>query len=473
MKKYLIILTILLFQVLIYGQRPNPDSLTFLVEFEYKLTNKILDKFKLNRELKKVFAKKLIEKYWCEFNISNLGIEVEGKLRQKEGYYKLASERGLVAYINIPNDIPKSGVDIKWVFYYMVDSIKSDSPLLTNDNKQIISLKKPLVESIYYINENTFISEETIKLGSPEEITVDIITDYIEEKLFNESDSLGGFVETIKKLETINLEKNIINNSDVKGYFRLLNFLEPYVHANSFLNNEAKSLKEKIDTFKKSNSSNLNSRDSLSIAYASKIYFDYQKSIEIINYYYRKLRLVLFSETSFPLSPPDTLGIGEDSSKKQPSLNFAFNSFVGVNIAREDIDQLDDNVGINSIGLTTPIGISFSREFQKQGSVGVFMSFIDIGSAATTFRWDNSTGMGTINEFPELTFRNLWSPGLFVVYQFNNRSPFWFGVGLQESPLRKVEISGIEESLGGVRASIFFAYHIPIFKFKFSRNKEN
>lgn len=131
-------------------------------------------------------------------------------------------------------------------------------------------------------------------------------------------------------------------------------------------------------------------------------------------------------------------------------------------------------------GITLPMGADFSFKFRPQSktsnrredrensaSISVFVQALDLG-APLNYRIANDTSAG----LPvEVTFEQLFSPGVSLVYGFKN-SPITLGVGYQKAPkLRNINENGATELANGDRAFVRFAWDIPFINIYKSKEK--
>jgi hypothetical protein len=161
---------------------------------------------------------------------------------------------------------------------------------------------------------------------------------------------------------------------------------------------------------------------------------------------------------------------GSSQSKKHPGrFSVALNAYTGFAWGREYLGNDESSKKISA--LTAPIGFSGSIGLGKAGSIGAFVPLIDIG-AVTAYRFDDDNA----GDLPELTWNNILSPGLYVVYDAPGKWPFAFGYGAQIGPsLRKVtETKGgteVEISKSGWRRGFFLTVDIPITFFYLGKGK--
>lgn len=163
------------------------------------------------------------------------------------------------------------------------------------------------------------------------------------------------------------------------------------------------------------------------------------------------------------------LPVGSASIKRKSNTNIALNAFVGLAPGREYLNATDE--WKTTFGLSSPVGVAFSWGnykkkttcdcYDEKGSMSIFLSLVDIG-AFSTFRFnDNET-----EELPDVSFSNIFSPGLYLVKGLPN-IPVSVGVGGQLGPqLRKIEATKVSTT-DGLNASfkLFLAVDIPLINF--------
>lgn len=159
------------------------------------------------------------------------------------------------------------------------------------------------------------------------------------------------------------------------------------------------------------------------------------------------------------------LPVGSYRIKRSKPFNIALNAYVGPAFGRDHIVGDKEN-SVNSISLTAPIGVTFSigKLDCIAGSFSVFVSVVDIG-AVTAYRFSDD---GT-SKLPEFEFKNIFSPGAFVVLGFK-KAPISLGGGVQYGPqlrkIKKVE-DNVEVTIDASswRISVFIAVDIPLLNF--------
>ncbi|MBC7774316.1 MAG: hypothetical protein H7246_02675 [Phycisphaerae bacterium] len=178
---------------------------------------------------------------------------------------------------------------------------------------------------------------------------------------------------------------------------------------------------------------------------------------------------------------------GSSQMKKQPGrFAVALNAYTGL---AGGYEYLNDQETPKMFGaLTAPLGLSLSWGLGKRGnsdkppekekdgkdkvyswgSLGFFVPLIDVG-AVTAYRFKDSTAQ----DLPELTWGNILSPGLYVVYDLPGKVPIAVGYGAQIGPsLRKVTESGEAVNKSGWRHGLFVTVDIPITYFYLGKPKK-
>ena len=144
------------------------------------------------------------------------------------------------------------------------------------------------------------------------------------------------------------------------------------------------------------------------------------------------------------------LPAGSSRVKKDAYFNIAVNSYVGG-------FYRGSNPGTgftNSYGLTAPIGITFSRGFQKFGSASLFAGIVDVGSVVR-YKLD------TQGQYEQnINLAGLVSPSIQLVYGIGGYLPISIGGGWQwTSPVTSTSNSINLQS----HFNIFLAVDIPLF----------
>lgn len=166
-----------------------------------------------------------------------------------------------------------------------------------------------------------------------------------------------------------------------------------------------------------------------------------------------------------------TLPPGSSRIKRETVSSFTINSYLGAAIGRdrllgvpENLDLAQDAFGAS---LSVPIGFTYSFSpnlIKNNSSFSIHVPLIDLG-AITAYRQNPKNTNYSIDDLPDFSWQNLFSPGAFVVYNFAN-SPFSLGVGGQYGPqLRQITPTGGEAiNLNSWRFPMaFFTIDVPFF----------
>ena len=159
--------------------------------------------------------------------------------------------------------------------------------------------------------------------------------------------------------------------------------------------------------------------------------------------------------------------VGSSRIKKENVFSISLNSYGGVFIGKESIENVEDESTANNYGVSAPVGLAFSlgkiknREKTLKGnkSLTLFISVIDIG-APVSFRFQNDT----LDEIPSVSWKDIFAPGVQLIYGFG-KVPISISAGWQTGPnLRKVS-SQYNEYLNSKysRLSLGIYVDIPIF----------
>jgi hypothetical protein len=142
---------------------------------------------------------------------------------------------------------------------------------------------------------------------------------------------------------------------------------------------------------------------------------------------------------------------GSSRIKKVSSVNIAVNAYVG-GFGGRSKDMGDGFT--NTYGLTAPIGITFSKGWEKFGSASIFLSAFDIGGTIR-YKLDNQ---GKYQQ--DVTLAGIVSPGIHAIYGFPFYLPVSFGLGCQWISPSTANTNNID--LKGT-FNAFLAVDIPMF----------
>ncbi|WP_142688600.1 hypothetical protein [Chitinophaga polysaccharea] len=149
------------------------------------------------------------------------------------------------------------------------------------------------------------------------------------------------------------------------------------------------------------------------------------------------------------------LPAGSYAIKRKARYNFSLNSYPGLLGSYEITPEKGNSF---STGFTAPVGLSLSWGSRNEGSLGLFLSIIDIG-AVTRLRLDSSKATDML---PEFSFKNILAPGLYFVYGFPNTPLSLYG-GAQYGPqLRAIEDKDNYRNYDSYRLSLGIVMDLPL-----------
>ncbi|WP_316827425.1 hypothetical protein [Pedobacter miscanthi] len=154
---------------------------------------------------------------------------------------------------------------------------------------------------------------------------------------------------------------------------------------------------------------------------------------------------------------------GSYVEKRKSSFNVSINAYPGILPAYELSWKEFTTAKAFSVGFTAPVGLSFSWGSKSGNTDGFFIPLIDIG-ALTRVRLDGSKKDKAL---PELSFKNVFAPGLYYSHGFKN-SPFAVNIGVQYGPDLK-EISydaagvAVTKSYESMRVGLGLVLDIPLY----------
>lgn len=108
------------------------------------------------------------------------------------------------------------------------------------------------------------------------------------------------------------------------------------------------------------------------------------------------------------------LPIGSASIKRHSRFNWSINGYVGLTLGNETAFGKSISQGKTNIGMTAPIGLSYTFGAGKENHFTLFASFIDLGSMVNA-RLGNDT-----SSYSNLRFEHFLSPGLGIFYNWEN-----------------------------------------------------
>nr|WP_321406498.1 hypothetical protein [uncultured Carboxylicivirga sp.] len=163
------------------------------------------------------------------------------------------------------------------------------------------------------------------------------------------------------------------------------------------------------------------------------------------------------------------LPVGSSSVKKYNKNNLAIQAYLGPNLRVWIQDNESSTTWDNNWGITAPVGIGYTPwSLEKDGAFSFFLSVLDVGAIV-----DYELKEGNTNFEQKVYLKNIFSPGIHVVYGFGGNLPLSMGAGAQYGPgLLKINQGGVSIEPSW-RASIFLAVDIPVINlYKGNRRKQ-
>lgn len=155
---------------------------------------------------------------------------------------------------------------------------------------------------------------------------------------------------------------------------------------------------------------------------------------------------------------------GSARLKKEATFSISLNAYTGVGLGLEKLDRTKKES--TTLALSAPIGAAFNVGIGKRQSLSLFVPVMDVG-ALVAFRFKDPEA----DELPELSWKNIFAPGLYVVWGPIKKLPFVLGLGAQRGPnLRSIHDPNFPDikTDSGWRYGGFLSVDIPIFNL-FSR----
>ncbi len=152
------------------------------------------------------------------------------------------------------------------------------------------------------------------------------------------------------------------------------------------------------------------------------------------------------------------LPAGSSTMKKYSRFNMSINSYVGLFGGKEELRDVEGNPTEWTGSLSAPLGFAASWGLDGKGAISLYGSLIDIG-ALTAFRFNDTTTV----DIPKIKLKNIYAPGVFLVYGLPKNIPVSIGAGMQVNPgLREVNTAGNTIESSTIRYGIFISVDIPL-----------
>jgi len=168
---------------------------------------------------------------------------------------------------------------------------------------------------------------------------------------------------------------------------------------------------------------------------------------------------------------------GSYTIKRESRFSVALNAYLGVFSGEEYIKGVQDRKGLNNIGVTAPVGVSFSwgnvfPKAMRPWSVGFSVPLLDLGAVAS-YRLGNTEDTENAAEVaPTIQLKHIVAPGLFLEIGIGG-TPLSFGLGGQVGArLRKIENETNKLGDAYYRLGASLKVDIPILNFYASPGKK-
>jgi len=165
------------------------------------------------------------------------------------------------------------------------------------------------------------------------------------------------------------------------------------------------------------------------------------------------------------------LPVGSYAIKRSTGFSVAVNAYAGIAGGHEWTNQGSNNWSSAgaAIGFSLPIGISINwskgDEDNMAHSNTFFLSLLDLGAIANYNLGNTEDDGETISTAPEITFANVFSPGISYIYGIN-KSPISVSLGLQYMPNLREITDASNITLGtadAVQLKIGILVDVPLF----------
>jgi len=145
---------------------------------------------------------------------------------------------------------------------------------------------------------------------------------------------------------------------------------------------------------------------------------------------------------------------------------FSINGYMGGAYGSEELSDDAFNEG-NHFSVFAPVGLEFgiATGIWFPSTIGIFGSVIDVGTLASYRLSETISAEGdTVSNNPQVKFKNIIAPGIFLVFGISKTFPITLGLGYQYAPsLRSIE--NTDEIVNALRFSSFLAIDLNILKF--------
>ena len=160
--------------------------------------------------------------------------------------------------------------------------------------------------------------------------------------------------------------------------------------------------------------------------------------------------------------------VGSFATKRQPGTQLTVGAYVGGVVGTER-KLVDDGDWRGHFGLTLPIGLEWSAGLKTDAgsplrSIGLFVAPVDLGGIASYRITDFSGDEGSL-EYPEVGWRQLLAPSVYIVFGISDALPLAIGAGIQYAPWARAIGEGDEEKpVDAFRVSLLVAVDVTLFR---------
>ena len=164
--------------------------------------------------------------------------------------------------------------------------------------------------------------------------------------------------------------------------------------------------------------------------------------------------------------------VGSYRGKRDDGFSLTLSAFPGVQLGGEWLtnDQLEFATGAaNHVGLFAPVGLDLAWALPGEGSLGIFVSILDLG-ALVDFRFngdevknDKGAEAGDAEASPQVGFGQVVSPGLYLNLGIW-KTPLVLGFGAAYSPnLRKIDGNLAVDEASALQLTGYLAVDVSLF----------
>jgi len=420
------------------------------------------------------------ERYTDQFIFSDVVLNIPNQLKATEVFHLLKAT--IKDSITEDNEIKA----LKKIYEKIIEILKTDDDLsdLQNDISNLIEITDLSAYQTSYSNLKTQLNNDETKKKLAKafvKFQLDNLQNYIILHFLKKEGNIG---EVEKVLESIKgeeadfsekvgslaakIKKNTILKENEKKYISILNCLD-------LIKNDIEDLQSKIETystkalefymFNEDKEGLETSRKELLTIFGKKIFkqlitnTDIAQNKEVTNIinFTSSIAKAENSEAVKQALESYALPTGSYSIKRKSAFNVSIDSYPGI-LAGYDINNLNDGW---ATGITAPVGLSLTPIILK--NLSLFIPIIDIGAPVRLRLYDSNEEGKTLEKLPELSFKNIFTPGAYLSYGFGD-SPFALNAGVQYGPELALEGENITiNDKASWSINVGFVVDIPLF----------